>query len=119
MQAAVTAGSILRVSLFDPEVSTSNISPLCTILPAEPKEQEAAFAATGASIQKKRKLPPGIAAPEIKQPSKSLEILLNSGLRNPVLVNFQLNLTFKHGFYGILAALFRCCIETNDNLHLL
>ena len=60
------------------------------ILPAEPKEQEAGVESMGATATKTRKRPPGIASPVMKQLSKSLEILSNSGLRSPGLINVNL-----------------------------
>ena len=79
------------------------------ILPAEPKEQEAGVESMGTTATKRRKFPTGIAPPEMKELSKSFEILSNSGLRNPGLVKV-LNLTCKHDLYGLLAALL-CCVK--------
>ena len=65
------------------------------ILPAEPKEQEAGVESMGATATKTRKRPPGIAPPEMKQLSKSFEILSNSGLRNPGLIKVNLELNMQ------------------------
>lgn len=89
MQATDKETSSLRVPLFALGVINQNVLRLRTILPAKPKEQEAAVESMEALSHKTRKLPPGIVASEMKQPSKSFEILLNSGLRNPALVNLQ------------------------------
>ncbi len=81
MQSAEEAStSTIRVSLFN----TPSYNPpraLCPILPAEP---------VSSVPGKQRVLPPGIAPTEKKPPPKSVEILLNSGLQNPVLVNLKL-----------------------------
>lgn len=89
MQATDKETPALRVPLFPPGVINQNVPRHRTILPATPKEQEAAVESMEALSHKTRKLPPGIAPSEMKQPSKSFEILLNSGLRNPSLVNLQ------------------------------
>ena len=89
MQATDKETSALRVPLFPPGVINQNVPRLRTILPAKPKEQEAAVESMEALSHKTRKLPPDIVPSGMKQPSKSFEILLNSGLRNPALVNFQ------------------------------
>ena len=43
----------------------------------------------------KYKFPPGIAPPEMKQLSKSFEMLSNSGLRNPGLIKVNLELNMQ------------------------
>lgn len=83
MQATDKETPALRVPLFPPGVINQNVPRHRTILPAKPKEQEAAVESMEALSHKTRKLPPGR---EMKQPSKSFEILLNSGLRNPALI---------------------------------
>ena len=83
MQATDKEMSALRVPLFPSRVINQNVPRLCTILPAKPKEQEAAVESMEALSHKTKKLPPGIVPSEMKQPSKSVEILLNSGLRKP------------------------------------
>ena len=89
MQATDKETPALRVPLFPPGVINQNVPRHRTILPAKPKEQEAAVESMEALSHMTRKLPPGIVPSEMKQPSKSFEILLNSGLRNPALVNLQ------------------------------
>lgn len=74
--------SSVKVSLFTPVPRVPR-----TILPAGPTQAEPEC--FSAFPVKQRKLPPGIAPPEKKQPSKSVEIISNSGLRNPALVNFK------------------------------
>ena len=89
IQATDNESSALRRPLFPPGVIDQNVPRLRTILPAKPncKEQEAAVESKEVYSHTTRKLPPGIAPSEMKQPSKSFEILLNSGLRNSALVN--------------------------------
>ena len=106
MQGVVEESSKVKGALFAPEVSQS-ITPMSLILLADPKEQEAGVESTGTNATKTRKLPLGTDPPEMKQLSKSLEILSNSGLQNPGLVNI-LNLTCKHDLYGLLATLLSC-----------
>ena len=52
----------------------------CTILPAASTGKTLADSASAVGA-KHRKLPSGIAPPEKKQPSKSVQILSNSGLQ--------------------------------------
>ena len=115
MQGVVEESSKVKATLFAPEVSQS-ITPMGLILPAEPQEQEALHGveSTGTTATKTRKLPPGTDPPEMKQLSKSFEILSNSALQNPELVNI-LNLTCKHDLYGLLAALLSC-VKASNNL---
>lgn len=76
-------------------LNSLQILPLSLILPVEPKEQEAGVESMGATATKTRKLPPGIAPPEMKQLSKSFEILSNSGPQNPGLVKLNLELNMQ------------------------
>ena len=94
MQGAVEERSKVKAALFPPEFSP-NITSMSLILPAEPKEQEADVESMGATTTKTRKLHPGIAPPEMKQLSKSFEILSNSGLRNPGLIKVNLELNMQ------------------------
>lgn len=94
MQGAVEERSKVKAALFAPEFSP-NITSMSLILPVEPKEQEAGVESMGATATKTRKLPPGIAPPEMKQLSKSFEILSNSGLQNPGLIKVNLELNMQ------------------------
>ena len=92
MQGAVEERSKVKAALFALEFSPNIMS---LILPVEPKEQEAGVESMGATATKTRKLPPGIAPPEVKQLSKSFEILSNSGPQNPGLVKLNLELNMQ------------------------
>lgn len=82
--------SALRVPLFPPRVINQNVPRLRTILPAKPKEQEAAVESTDVLSHKTRKLPRGIMPPlGWSNHQKVLKFFLNSGLRNPPLVNLH------------------------------
>ena len=94
MQRAVEERSKVKAVLFAPEFSP-NITSMSLILPVEPKEQEEGVESMGATATKTRKLPPGIALPEMKQLSKSFEILSNSGPQNPGLVKLNLELNMQ------------------------
>ena len=91
----------IRVALFASAISRPEITHLRTILPAGPTEHMVDELPT--SVITQRKLPPGIAPVEkIIQQSKSVEILSNSGLRNPALVNLmrvKLVFMFYPGIY--------------------
>ena len=94
MQGAVEERSKVKAALFATEFSP-NITSMSLILPPERKEQEAGVESMGATATKTRKLPPGIAPPEMKQLSKSFEMLSNSGLRNPGLIKLNLELNMQ------------------------
>lgn len=78
------ATSKVRVSLFTTQEQCQEATQFRRILPA-PTEQVVTDSTSGIS-DKQRKLPSGI-APLQKKQSKSVEILSNSGRRNPLLVN--------------------------------
>ena len=94
MQGAVEERSKVKAALFALEFSP-NITSMDLILPVELKEQEAGVESMGATATKTRKLPPSIAPPEMKQLSKSFEILSNSGPQNPGLVKLNLELNMQ------------------------
>ena len=71
IQATDNESTALRVPLFLPGVINQNVGRFRTILPAKPKEQEAAVESKEVHSHTTRKLPPGIAPSEMKQPSKS------------------------------------------------
>ena len=94
MQGVVEERSKVKAALFAPEFSP-NITAMSLTLPVEPKEQEAGVESMGATATKTRKIPPGIAPPEMKQLSKSFEIVSNSGPQNPELVKLNLELNMQ------------------------
>ena len=84
MQATHKERSALRVPLFPPGVINQNVPHLRTILPAKPKEKEAAVESMEVLSHKTRKLPPpGIAPSEMKKPSTSFEILFKFWTAKP------------------------------------
>ena len=92
MQATDKETSALRVPLFPPGVINQNVPrqnvPQFYLLSPKNKRQLLNLWKRF-HIRQGIKLPPGIVPSEMKQPSKRFEILLNSGLRNPALVNLQ------------------------------
>ena len=61
-----------------------------TILPAAPTGNLVLAESASMARAKQRKLPPGIVPLDIKEPSKSIEILSNSRLLNQSLVDIKL-----------------------------